>query len=143
MQSLLSLDGTVGIQVLNFVGFLGLLNVVYLRPAGKALASRRAHINAIAADYEKAHHEAKELRIAGETRRIGVRRACEELLTKARTEATNEAETIAAHAAALSHERISTAQLTVAQELQIATSREDDLANEIAELLMRQAIGAK
>jgi F0F1-type ATP synthase membrane subunit b/b' len=141
-QSLLTLDGTVAVQVINFAAFLGLLNIVYLRPAGKALAARRAHIDAIAADYEKAHNEAAAIRAAGETRRLSVRRECEDLLSKARTEAIEEADTIAARAAALAHERISTAHATAAGEMSTAREREHQLTEEIADLLLKQAIGA-
>lgn len=141
MQSLLSLDGTVVIQVANFAVFVGALNIVYLRPAVRALAARREHINAITSDYEQARAEAKQLRTAGDARRLAVRRECEELLTKARIEATNEADSIAARSAALAHERSSAAQATVAGELLEASGREAALVEELAQALLQRAIG--
>ena len=141
MQSLLTLDGTVVVQVVNFVGFLGVLNFVYLRPAGKALAARRAHINAISSDYEQALLETQALQNAGEAQRQAVRRECEELLTQARTQATSEAEDISLRVSTLAQERTSTAHATVALEVTQAEQREAQLTEEIAGLLLSRAIG--
>ena len=47
---LLSLDGTLVVQLVNFIIFLVILNVIFLRPVGTAIASRRAYIDKVGAD---------------------------------------------------------------------------------------------
>lgn len=139
---LLQLDGTVVLQILNFVVFLGMLNFVFLRPVGRALAVRRAHIKAITAEHEEAIRELGVLRSSGEARRLAARRECEEFIAKARAEASGEADTISARAGALAHERTSKAHATVSGEIAAAREREDTLADELAATLLDRALGA-
>ncbi len=49
----LSLDGTLFVQLVNFAIFFALLNVVFLRPVGRAIAKRREYINSLVSDYER------------------------------------------------------------------------------------------
>ena len=58
----LSLDGTLIVQLVNFAIFFALLNLVFLRPVGRAIAKRRAYINSLASDYERYQEEARSLR---------------------------------------------------------------------------------
>ncbi len=53
----LSIDGTLLVQVVNFVLFIVLLNIVFLRPVGRAIAERRAYIDGLARDIESGEAE--------------------------------------------------------------------------------------
>ncbi len=138
---LLQIDGTLILQIVNFIVFLAVLNVVFLSPVGRALAARRAFINAIGDDYENAQNEIRALRASGDSRRLATRRECEELVTKARNDAAVEAETISTRAHSLAHERVVQAQATVTAELAAAKQREDALAHELANVLYESALG--
>ena len=57
----LSVDATLIVQVVNFIVFLLVLNVVFTRPVGAAIAKRRAYINGLSADTEQAEADLKAL----------------------------------------------------------------------------------
>ncbi|MGC8485888.1 MAG: ATP synthase F0 subunit B, partial [Candidatus Baltobacteraceae bacterium] len=59
---LFSIDGTFVVQLINFAIFFALLNVLFLRPVGKAVAQRRAYLDGLVGGYEKAQSEASALR---------------------------------------------------------------------------------
>ena len=59
---LFSFDGTFVVQLINFAIFFALLNVLFLRPVGKAVAQRRAYLDGLVGGYEKAQSEANALR---------------------------------------------------------------------------------
>src|ERR1700722_11282788 len=92
----LSLDGTFWIQLINFAIFFALLNVLFLRPVGKAIRKRREYIDSVVSDYASYQSEAKTLREQAERVRADPRRTAEAHLAKARGEASNEAATISA-----------------------------------------------
>ncbi len=58
----LSLDGTVFVQLINFAIFFALLNVLFLRPVGRAIAKRRAYIDNLVSDYDRYQETARSLR---------------------------------------------------------------------------------
>ena len=70
----LSLDGTVVIQLINFVIFFALLNIVFLRPVGAAIKRRREYINGVQSGYERYAREAAGLRASANERRAAARR---------------------------------------------------------------------
>ena len=49
---LLSLDGTLVVQLINFLIFLVVLNAIFLKPVGEAIAKRRAYIDGVARDIQ-------------------------------------------------------------------------------------------
>ena len=63
----LSLDGTLFVQLINFAIFFALLNVVFLRPVGRAIAKRRDYINGLVSDYDRYQDEAQNLREEAES----------------------------------------------------------------------------
>ena len=91
----LSLDGTVWIQLINFVVFFAVLNVVFLRPVGDAIRKRRAYIEGVKNDTEWALSQARELRAQAEQQRAGARRAAAERFSEARTQAIAEGDRLA------------------------------------------------
>jgi len=47
---LLALDGTLVVQLINFLVFLVVLNAIFLKPVGAAIARRRAYIDGVSHD---------------------------------------------------------------------------------------------
>src|SRR5665213_2758132 len=89
-------DWTSLIQLINFVIFFAILNVIFLRPVGRAIRERRAYINGVTADYDRFQVEGNALRQNAEGIRAGARRDAEQTLAKARAEASNAASDLAA-----------------------------------------------
>src|ERR1700740_561305 len=87
----LQLDGTFWIQLINFVIFFALLNVLFLRPVSRAIRARREYINGVVSDYDKYQAEANALREHAKSIRANARRDAEAALTKARADASNKA----------------------------------------------------
>jgi F-type H+-transporting ATPase subunit b len=137
----LSLDGTFWIQLINFAIFYAILNVVFLRPVGRAIRERRAYIDGVRTDLERHVHEAAELRAQADARRAQARRAAADAFAAARTQATAEADAIAADYTAKAAEIVQRARATVAAELEQAHQREPELARALAEVLLDRAIG--
>ncbi|MBC5803374.1 MAG: hypothetical protein GIX03_10360 [Candidatus Eremiobacteraeota bacterium] len=136
------LDGTVVIQLINFVIFFALLNVVFLRPVGAAIKRRRDYINGVQNDYERYAKEASTLRADASARRAATRRAAEETVIQARSAAEREAEQIAAREAARAQAIVDDAQRIVVGEVTAARSRENELSQKLATTLLTRALGS-
>lgn len=138
---LLSLDGTLVVQIVNFVVFLLILNAIFLKPVGKAIAERRAYINGIAADIEQFETDIKSLRAQAEEARAAARREADAALAQARSEAQKTASALLAEraeeAAAIAHQAQATVQLELAQ----ARSHEKELVDQLARTMLERALG--
>ena len=138
----LSIDATLLVQVVNFVLFIVLLNIVFLRPVGAAIAKRRAYVDGLARDIEAADAEVRAARGAAEERRAAARREAEAAIAKARIGAQNEAaETVASYqqrATAIAEE----AHREVATEIAAAREGEDRIVEGIAQTMLERAIGS-
>jgi F-type H+-transporting ATPase subunit b len=137
----LQIDATLLVQVVNFVLFIVLLNIVFLRPVGAAIAKRRAYIDGLARDIEAAEAEVRSARGAAEERRAAARREAEAAIAKARVAAQNEAAEIVAsdqqRATAIAEE----AHRAVAAEIAAARAGEDQIVAGIAQTMLERAIG--
>jgi len=136
------LDGTVVIQLINFVIFFALLNVVFLRPVGAAIKRRRDYINGVERDYEGYAKEAATLRADAHARRAAARRTAEETVTQARARAEAKAQEIAAREAARAQTIIDEARRVVEGEVAAARSRENELSQQLATTLLTRALGS-
>ncbi|HTV75282.1 MAG TPA: ATP synthase F0 subunit B [Candidatus Acidoferrales bacterium] len=136
----LSLDGTFWIQLLNFAIFFAILNVVFLRPVGRAISERRAYIDSVRADYDRHVREAADLRKQAEADRAAARQAAAETFHTARNEAIAQAEHIAAEYAGKAGEIVRQARATVASELEQAHRKEAELARTLADAMLERAI---
>lgn len=87
----LQLDGTLIVQVVNFVLFIVLLNIVFLKPVGAAIAKRRAYIDALKHDVEAALLDVKTAHSKAEGLRAAARRDAEVEIAKARAATQTEA----------------------------------------------------
>ncbi len=136
------LDKTVVIQLINFVIFFALLNVVFLRPVGAAIKRRRDYINGVQRDYESHAKEAETLRADASARRASARRAAEETVTQARARGEAEAQQIAAAEGARAQAIIDEARHVVETEVSAARSRESELSQQLATTLLSRALGS-
>ncbi len=50
---MLNLDATVFVQIVDFIVFLAIMNVIFFRPVGAAIARRRAYIDGLKHDIEE------------------------------------------------------------------------------------------
>jgi F-type H+-transporting ATPase subunit b len=138
----LSLDGTFWVQLLNFAVFFALLNVLFLRPVGRAIRKRREFINGVLSDYATYQAEAKTLREQAEGIRSQARREAEQKLAKARAEASNEAATLSARYAQQAQAIVDEAQRNAEAELDRARATEDRLVKQLADLMVERSLGA-
>lgn len=136
----LKLDGTFWVQIINFVVFYALLDVVFLRAVRAAIAKRRAFIDGIQSEYDQAMRDIVSLKSGSELQKAVNRRAIEEHFVKMRAEASDEASLITARASALAHDRIGKAQTTVATEMASASQRLDGLADGLASSLLGRVL---
>ena len=136
----LSLDGTLVVQLINFAIFFALLNVVFLRPVGRAIAKRRDYINGLVSDYERYQDEARKLREEAESIRAAARRKAEQTVAAARAAASNEAADISSGYARQAKSTIEAAQSTAAGELETARAGEGEAARRLADLILDRVI---
>jgi F-type H+-transporting ATPase subunit b len=139
----LQIDATLLVQVVNFVLFIVLLNIVFLRPVGAAIAKRRAYIDALARDIEAAEAEVRSARGAAEERRAAARREAEAAVAKARIAAQNEAAEIVARHQERATGIVEDAQREVGAEIVSARANEDQIVDSIAQTLLERAIGPR
>ncbi|HEY8313312.1 MAG TPA: ATP synthase F0 subunit B [Candidatus Baltobacteraceae bacterium] len=136
----LSVDGTLVIQLINFAIFFAILNVIFLRPVGKAIRERRAYINSLTNDYDRYQAEAASLRAQAESVRGAARREAEALLTKTRAETSNETAGLSTKYAQQVAHIVESAHQTVAAELQAARAGEQKTVRELADLMLDRAV---
>jgi len=138
----LSVDGTFWFQVINFAIFLAILNVVFLKPVGKAIAARRAVIDGIKNDLDRYEGQVATLRSEADARRTAARRRADEILTASRTAAETEASATVGAANGRAAKTADEARRRVAIELQAARAEEDQLSRQLASQLLARATGA-
>jgi F-type H+-transporting ATPase subunit b len=133
---LFQIDATFFVQLINFAIFLAVLNVVFLKPVGKAIRERREYQQGLVSGYDAAQAEASALRKRAEEVRHAAHRDAEAALAKARAESSNETSTIAASSNERAQAIVAEAQSTAAQELQAAEPRGEALSKELASLML-------
>jgi F-type H+-transporting ATPase subunit b len=138
---LLSLDGTLVVQLINFLVFLVVLNAIFLKPVGVAIAKRRAYIDGVSRDIEQFELDVRTLRAQAEERRSGARREAENVLAQARAQAQNEAASVGAEYNARATQLSEEAHATVEREVAQAREHEQQIVQSLADSLLSQAIG--
>jgi F-type H+-transporting ATPase subunit b len=139
---LLSLDGTLVVQLVNFLVFLVVLNAIFLKPVGAAIVKRRAYIEGVARDIEQFEVDVKTLHAQADERRASARRDAEAVIAQARSQAQTETASLAADVAARAARLVEEAQATVARELAHARENEQQIVDSLAESLLTRAIGS-
>jgi len=138
---LLSLDGTLVVQLVNFVVFLVILNAIFLRPVGAAIARRRAYINGVAADIEQFESDIRSLRAQAENQRAVARREVDGVIAEARSTAQGEAASIVGDHQLQASALIAEAQATVALEVKAAKAEEEAIVTSLARTMLERAVG--
>jgi F-type H+-transporting ATPase subunit b len=136
----LTVDGTLVVQLVNFAIFFALLNVVFLRPVGRAIAKRRQYIDGLVADYDRYQGEAQKLREEAEAIRATARRKAEAAVAAARAAASNEAADISTRYAQQARSTIEGAQSAAAQELDNARGAQSGAVRKIANLMLERVV---
>lgn len=141
-MSFLSIDwhGTALVQLLNFVIFFAILNVVFTRPVGRAIAKRREYINSLTGDYDRYQAEGNALRMQAEAIRAAARREAEQLVAQARAEASNESAKLSTEFAHQASEKVRAAHETVETEVRAARSNEQHTVRELADEIFARAV---
>ena len=136
----LSIDGTFWVQLINFAVFYAILYVVFLRPVQRAIAERRAYIEGLTHEYDRAQAQASELRAQAEQVRADARRESDHLVAAARNEGGNEAAKLASDYAERVHKIVEDAHREVASEVEAVQSRQQALAQELAESIVGRVL---
>ncbi len=136
----LSLDGTFFVQLINFAIFFAILNVVFLRPVGAAIAKRRAYINSLTQDYETYNAEINGLKAAAEAKRAAARRDADAVLAKVRAEISNETAQLSGTYAQQVTAKVEEAHKVVASEVEAARANESKLVRDLADMMLDRAV---
>src|SRR5579862_216874 len=136
----LSLDGTAIVQLINFAIFFALLNLVFLRPVGRAIVKRREYINGLVSDYDRYQQEARNLREEAEAVRTAARREAEHRVATARAQASNEAAEASAKYAQQAQQIVEEADRTAQAELDSARAGERDAVRRLANVMLDRVI---
>jgi F0F1-type ATP synthase membrane subunit b/b' len=129
----LTVDGTFWVQLVNFAIFFVILNLVFVRPVQRAIAERRAYIDSLTHDYDRAQAEASSLRAQADTIRAEARRESDHILAAGRNDGGNEAARIATEYASKVQAIVESAHATVASEVAAIKPQQDALAQELAD----------
>ena len=138
---LLSIDGTLAVQLLNFVVFLAILNAIFLRPVGAAIAKRRAYIDGVGADIMQFEADLREMRRQAQERRAVARRRADAVVAEARSQAQGEAALIVADHQAQAASIVAEAQATVGLEIAQARTNEAVIVDRLAREMLERAVG--
>ena len=136
----LKLDGTFFVQLANFAIFFALLNVLFLRPVGRAIAQRRDYIKSVTHDYDKYQAEANSLRANEERLRADARREAEQIVAKGRADASNATAQVATKYGSQAQAIVEEAQRQVASELDAARTESQRTVGELADLMVDRAL---
>jgi F-type H+-transporting ATPase subunit b len=137
----LKIDGTLVVQIVNFIVFLAILNVVFMRPVGAAIAKRRAYINGLTSDIETNAADVRALREQAESKRAAARREADETMAKARAGAQTRASEIAAQSGERAAGIVAEAQRQIQAEIAAARTHEEPAIESLAQLLIERALG--
>jgi F-type H+-transporting ATPase subunit b len=138
---LLALDGTVVVQIVNFIVFLAIMDVIFFRPVGAAIARRRAYIDGLKHDIETLDQDVKSLRGQAEAQRAAARREADEAIAQARIAFGKETDAIVAEAQGQAMEIVRRARTQVETEIQAARGQEPRIVDALAGEMVARALG--
>jgi F-type H+-transporting ATPase subunit b len=138
---LLSLDGTLVVQLVNFIIFLVILNAIFLKPVGSAIAARREYIDSVGEDITAAEAELKSLRVQADDARSAARRAADATIGESRATAQAESASIIAEHQIQAADMIAEAQSAVHLEMAQARSTSGPVVEKLAREMLERAVG--
>src|ERR1700736_4918786 len=136
---MLPLDGTLFVQLINFIVFLVILNEIFMKPVGAAIARRRGYIDGLMHDMEQLQRDAKELLGQADARRLAARREADEAIARARVAAAQEADALIAAAQTRAGEINAQAHAEVAKEIAAVRRDEDRVVDALAAEMANRA----
>jgi F-type H+-transporting ATPase subunit b len=138
---MLTLNGTLIVQVVNFIVFLAIMNVIFFGPVGRAIARRRAYIDGLADDIAEMQHDIRTLRGQADERRAVARREADEAIARERVEIARESDAIVTQAQGEAAQIAAKAQLEVAREVEAARTDEARIVDALASEMLVRAVG--
>jgi len=137
----LEINATLLVQVVNFIVFLAIMNAIFFKPVGAAIARRRAYIDGLASDIEQLQRESKSLRGQAEEQRAAARRAADEALAHARVDIGRESDAIVIEAQEKATGIVQQAHAEVGRELEAARAQESRIVDSLAADMLGRALG--
>jgi F-type H+-transporting ATPase subunit b len=138
---MLTLNGTLLVQLVNFIVFLAIMNVIFFKPVGAAIARRRAYIDGLKHDIETLSQDVKSFHGQAEVRRAAARREADEAIAQARQAFGKETDGIIAEAQGRAVEIVQKAHAEVATEVEAARAQEPRIVDALAGEMVGQALG--
>ena len=138
---LLSIDGTLVVQLVNFIIFLVILNAIFLKPVGSAIAARRAYIDKVGADISQFEYDLKALAAQADDRRSAARRRADAIVGEARAQAQAEAASVITDHQVQAGAILAEAQATANLELAAARSNGAPVIEQLAREMLSRAVG--
>lgn len=139
---LLSFDGTLIVQILNFVVFWALLNWVFIAPTRRAIEERQRYVADQYRDADALASEAKALQAQADGILDDARRSTDETMRAAGARASDETHEIERKAAEEAAATIALADATVASERAAAVEKQGPFVEELARTMAARALGA-
>ncbi len=137
---LFSIDGTFIVQLINFAIFFAVVNAIFIKPVGEAIAERRNYIDSLTADYDGYAELIAKMEAQAEAQRAAARRDADALLTAARAAVAREVDAIGSDYAGRVARIVEQAHATVEHEVTRARSSEDRLVGELADDMLERAL---
>jgi len=138
---LLSIDGTFLVQILNFVAFWLLLNVLFIAPTRKVLEERQRLIATQHREGDALRAQAAELRAQAAALLDDARRKTDEVIRTAAAQASAETSTIEKKAAEEAAATVALAHANVASERAQASAKQSGFVTELARSMSDRALG--
>lgn len=137
---LLSFDGTLLVQILNFVVFWVLLNYLFIGPTRRAIEARQRFIAEQYAQADALAARARDLQAQADATLDGGRRTVDEAMRAAASQASDEAHAIERKASEEAAATIALAHATVASERAQAIEKQGPFVSELARTMAQRAL---
>jgi F-type H+-transporting ATPase subunit b len=137
---LLTIDGTFLVQILNFIVFWVLLNIVFIAPTRRAIEERLRLIAATQRAAQKLRERAAALQAEADALFDAARRRTEEIMREAATRAAAESHDIERKASDEAAASVALAHVSVASERAHATEKQVPLVQELARAMVDRAV---
>jgi len=134
-------DGTIFIQILNFVVFWALLNYLFIRPTQKAIMERQRHIAEAHGEADALTAQAAQLQAEAEAIRAQAARRAQELLRKAAAEAAAQVKTIERETENTAAQIVAAARSAVEKERSVIVAAQQPFIAELARQMADRATG--
>ena len=137
---LLTIDGTFLVQILNFVVFWFLLNMVFIAPTRRAIEERLRLIAATQRESQELREQAAALHAEADALIDAARRRTEEIMREAAGRAAAESHGIERKASDEAAASVALAHAAVASERAHATEKQGPLVQELARAMVNRAV---